>query len=35
VHVFHWFAPFLPEANAALKHIGEFVREVTEESAAA
>jgi acetyl esterase/lipase len=35
VHVFHWFAPFLPEANAALKHIGDFVREVTAESVAA
>jgi monoterpene epsilon-lactone hydrolase len=35
VHVFHWFAPFLPEANAALRHIGDFVREVSAESAAA
>ncbi|MEV4311703.1 alpha/beta hydrolase [Actinocrispum sp. NPDC049592] len=35
VHVFHWFAPLLPEANAAIKHIGSFVREVTENSAAA
>ncbi|SMC94288.1 alpha/beta hydrolase [Kibdelosporangium aridum] len=35
VHVFHWFAPWLPEANAALRHIGEFVREVSSEIVAA
>ncbi|MET0134234.1 MAG: alpha/beta hydrolase [Kibdelosporangium sp.] len=35
VHVFHWFAPFLPEANAALRRIGEFVREVADEIVAA
>jgi monoterpene epsilon-lactone hydrolase len=35
VHVFHWFAPFLPEANAALRHIGEFIREVADETVAA
>jgi acetyl esterase/lipase len=30
VHVFHWFAPFLPEANAALRYIGEFIRELSD-----
>jgi monoterpene epsilon-lactone hydrolase len=35
VHVFHWFAPLLPEANAAIRHIGTFVRAVTEKLAAA
>ncbi|MBE1466717.1 alpha/beta hydrolase [Kibdelosporangium phytohabitans] len=35
VHVFHWFAPWLPEANAALRQIGEFVREVASEIVAA
>jgi epsilon-lactone hydrolase len=35
VHVFHWFAPFLPEANIAIRHIGEFVREVNPEIVAA
>lgn len=35
VHVFHWFAPWLPEANAALRHIGEFVREVSDQIVAA
>jgi epsilon-lactone hydrolase len=35
VHVFHWFAPFLPEANAALRRIGAFVREVADETVAA
>ncbi|MBP2322034.1 acetyl esterase/lipase [Kibdelosporangium banguiense] len=35
VHVFHWFAPWLPEANAAIRHIGEFVREVSDQIVAA
>nr|CEL15799.1 Esterase/lipase [Kibdelosporangium sp. MJ126-NF4]CTQ93724.1 Esterase/lipase [Kibdelosporangium sp. MJ126-NF4] len=35
VHVFHWFAPWLPEANAALRQIGTFVREVASEIVAA
>jgi phosphinothricin tripeptide acetyl hydrolase len=25
-HVWHWFAPILPEGDQAIKHIGEFVR---------
>ena len=25
VHVFHGYAPFLPEANEALRAIGEFI----------
>jgi monoterpene epsilon-lactone hydrolase len=35
VHVFHWFAPLLPEANAAIQHIGDFVREVSDQTVAA
>ncbi|WP_132110858.1 alpha/beta hydrolase [Actinocrispum wychmicini] len=35
VHVFHWFAPLLPEANAAIKQIGEFVRAVSGQTVAA
>jgi epsilon-lactone hydrolase len=35
VHVFHWFAPWLPEANAAIRHIGDFVREVADQTVAA
>ncbi|MFD1049261.1 alpha/beta hydrolase [Kibdelosporangium lantanae] len=35
VHVFHWWAPLLPEANSAIRHIGDFVRTVREQTAAA
>jgi monoterpene epsilon-lactone hydrolase len=35
VHVFHWWAPLLPEANAAIRHIGDFVRTAREQAAAA
>jgi acetyl esterase/lipase len=35
VHVFHWFTPLLPEANAAIRQIGEFVRAVSQHIVAA
>lgn len=35
VHVFHWFTPFVPEATAAIRYAGEFLRSAGEQRAAA
>jgi monoterpene epsilon-lactone hydrolase len=35
VHVFHWFTPFIPEATAAIRYAGEFLRNAGEQRAAA